>query len=113
LEGRKNGLIWVDVWGEKYFYEKNLPDLLQIVPDSTLVAVRNFSPDDGRPDLEKGPDRTICTNPEAFGLSRWLKLNSDFEVKKAKPELVFGDYVNAGHWIYIRKISTAGKTSIN
>lgn len=103
-EGKNSGLLWIDPWDGQEFYNHNLPSLLANMPAPTTAAIRNFSPDHGQPKSINGPDRSICTNPNAHRFCSWLDSSRTVEARLARPELVFDDYLNAGHWIYLRRI---------
>lgn len=101
------GLLWVDPWDAKPFYDDILPRMLSQMPVQTITAIRNFSPYTGLPAALGIDEEAECVNPNAHGFCSWLSdsgiLDRNLEVMLAKPELVFGDYLNAGHWIYILK----------
>jgi hypothetical protein len=99
LIGKPRFLLWLDAWGPQAFYENIVPELLRKMSPHALTCLRSFSPHDGRPNVEVLA-AAQCTNPNVTLLCKFFR-QSNFTFRLARPELVFGDYVNAGHWMYV------------
>jgi len=108
IENNKKIFIWIDEWYTKSFYEKDLKNIITNIGPYTLIGIRGFSPTDNHP-LKISIGKSQCINPRAQNFAKWLKDNLEIlelKTEQASPEAVYGDYVNAGHWMYIwKKIS--------
>ena len=96
----EKSFLWIDEYKHEGFYNGPLRRILGILPKRAIACVMNFSPYYGQPGrrLVAGSE---CTNPAAFGFCEWIS-NQAFYIRRADPEAVFGDYVNAGHWLVIQ-----------
>ena len=102
----KKIIFWIDEWESNEFYNSVLPLIIHKISGKHIVVVRNFSPDDGNPAFAR-ISNSQSTNPNAFRFVCWLKKyanNKTINFFQASPDNIFGDYVNCGHWIYIRRI---------
>ncbi len=102
-QDKKKIFIWADELGQKFFYDRTLKILLEHLNQKSLCCIRNFSPYYGGPKKILLNENVECTNQIAIDFCSWLKDREDLYFRLASPEAVFGDYVNAGHWILIQK----------
>ncbi|MBW1995266.1 MAG: hypothetical protein JRI77_12595 [Deltaproteobacteria bacterium] len=101
IEKHENAFLWIDEYAHKEFYDTHMKHLLYALSEKAVACIMNFSPYFGQPDRICVAE-TECTNPNAYGFTRWLA-GQPFQVRPASPKAVFGDYLNAGHWIVVRK----------
>ena len=94
--------LWIDEYNHQVFYNGPLRRILNSLPKKGTACIMNFSPYYGQPErrLVAGSE---CTNPSAFGFCEWIS-DQPFHIRQAVPEAVFGDYVNAGHWLVIQRL---------
>ncbi len=92
-------LLWIDAWEPQAFFRNTVPQLLEALNPQSLICLRSFSPHDGWPGVPVLADAQ-CSNPNTAVLCEYLR-NNRFVCRLARPELVFDDYVNAGHWVYV------------
>ena len=101
LESKKI-FFWINELGRKFFYDKTLKWILEKMNNRCLCCIKNFSPFFGEPNrIVVG--KAQCTNMLAKEFCDWLNRQNNFSYRLASPEATFGDYVNAGHWLLVKK----------
>jgi hypothetical protein len=91
-------LYWIDEYTDEAAYEIARALARRLRPGDAL-CLRNCSPDDGRPDAVRAFG-AICTCRAAAPFFKWLA-EQPVHARLANPQAVFGDYVNAGHWLMV------------
>lgn len=102
-----NCLVIIDLYkapAASFLYGQALPEMLAALRDEGIILIRNFSPYRGETPLalETATGPAYCTLPGGEALHHVLE-RGGVTLQRALPEAVFGDYVNAGHWLYVKK----------